>query len=136
MDSCIVEQNDNFTTIFSIYYNKKIKTSKINSLLMNFIYLSIISSTFIIVGYLPEIYITIKQIKNVDSTKYSSTLWLIGGILGTVYSGINNADTFIIVNYSVNTSLNLLTLILKIYYYCHHYKFNQSISVETKCIHT
>jgi hypothetical protein len=85
---------------------------------MNSVYLSIISSTFIIIGYLPEIYLTIFKIKNIDSTKYSSTLWLIGGVLGTVYSGINNADTFIIVNYSINTSLNLLTLFLKIYYYC------------------
>jgi hypothetical protein len=85
---------------------------------MNYPYLSIISSTFIIIGYLPEIYLTIFQIKNVDSTKYSSTLWLFGGVLGTVYSGINNADTFITANYSINTSLNLLTLILKIYYYC------------------
>jgi hypothetical protein len=57
---------------------------------MNFVYLSIISSSFIIIGYLPEIYFTIFQIKNVDSTKYSSTLWLLGGILGTVYSGLNN----------------------------------------------
>jgi hypothetical protein len=85
---------------------------------MNYVYLSIISSTFIIIGYLPEIYLTIFQIKNVDSTKYSSTLWLVGGVLGTVYSGLNGADTFIIVNYSVNTSLNILTLLLKIYYYC------------------
>uniref|UniRef100_A0A6C0EQS8 Uncharacterized protein n=1 Tax=viral metagenome TaxID=1070528 RepID=A0A6C0EQS8_9ZZZZ len=85
---------------------------------MNYVYLSIISSTFIIIGYLPEIYVTIFQIKNVDSTKYSSTMWLVGGVLGTVYSGLNGADTFITVNYSVNTSLNLLTLLLKIYYYC------------------
>ena len=85
---------------------------------MNSVYLSIISSTFIIIGYLPEIYLTIFQIKNVDSTKYSSTLWLFGGVLGTVYSGINNADRFITSNYSINTSLNLLTLVLKIYYYC------------------
>jgi hypothetical protein len=96
---------------------------------MNFIYLSIISSTLVIIGYLPEIYVTIFQIKNIDSTKYSSTIWLFGGILGSLYSGINNSDTFIIVNYSVNTSLNLLTLILKIYYY---YKFNSTISNETK----
>ena len=82
---------------------------------MNYVYLSIISSTFIIIGYLPEIYLTIFQIKNVDSTKYSSTLWLVGGVLGTVYSGINGADTFIIVNYSVNTSLNLLTLLLHLF---------------------
>ena len=85
---------------------------------MNYIYLSIISSTFIIVGYLPEIYVTIFQIKNVDSTKYSSTMWLVGGVLGTVYSGLNGADRLITINYSVNTSLNLLTLLLKIYYYC------------------
>jgi len=85
---------------------------------MNYVYLSIISSTFIIIGYLPEIYLTIFQIKNVDSTKYSSTLWLVGGVLGTVYSGLNSADTFITVNYSVNTSLNLLTLLFKLYYYC------------------
>jgi hypothetical protein len=84
---------------------------------MNYVYLSIISSTFIIIGYLPEIYVTIFQIKNVDSTKYSSTMWLVGGVLGTVYSGLNGADTFITVNYSVNTSLNLLTLLFKLYYY-------------------
>jgi hypothetical protein len=95
---------------------------------MNYVYLSIISSTFIIVGYLPEIYFTIFQVKNVDSTKYSSTLWLIGGILGTVYGGINNADRLIIINYSINTSLNLLTLILKLYYY----KLKISISQEIK----
>jgi len=45
-------------------------------------------------------------------------MWLVGGVLGTVYSGLNGADRFITVNYSVNTSLNLLTLLLKIYYYC------------------
>jgi len=100
---------------------------------MNYVYLSIISSSLIIIGYLPEIYFTVFQIKNVDSTKYSSTLWLIGGILGTVYSGINNVDTFIIVNCSVSTSLNLLTLVLKIYYY---YKIKNSISSEMKMIDT
>jgi len=96
---------------------------------MSYIYLSIISSVFIIVGYLPEIYFTMFQVKNVDSTKYSSSLWLIGGILGTVYSGVNNADTLIIVNYSINTSLNFLTLLLKIHYY---YKSRDSISEEIK----
>jgi hypothetical protein len=98
---------------------------------MNYVYLSIISSSFVIIGYLPEIYFTVFQIKNVDSTKYSSTLWLIGGILGTVYSGINNVDTFIIINCSINTSLNLLTLVLKIYYY---YKIKNLISSEIKII--
>jgi hypothetical protein len=98
---------------------------------MNYVYLSIISSSLIIIGYLPEIYFTVFQIKNVDSTKYSSILWLIGGILGTVYSGLNNADTFIMINCSINTILNILTLVLKIYYY---YKLKKTISVEMKII--
>ena len=99
---------------------------------MNYVYLSIISSTFIVIGYLPEIYLTIFQIKNVDSTKYSSTLWLVGGVLGTVYSGLNGSDTFITVNYSVNTSLNLLTLLLKIYYYCKITKSNICTNTSDK----
>lgn len=85
---------------------------------MKYEYLSIISSTFIIVGYLPEIYLSYFQIKNIDSTKYSSALWLLGGILGTIYSGINNTDTFIITSYSINTTLNLLTVCCKLYYHC------------------
>lgn len=96
---------------------------------MNSVYLSIVSSILIFIGYLPEIYFTLFQIKNVDSTKYSSIIWLLGGILGTVYSGINNADTFIIINYSVNTSLNLITVVFKTYYYC---KSIQYRSLETK----
>lgn len=98
---------------------------------MNTVYLSIISSAFIVIGYFPEIYLTIFQIKNVDSTRYSSILWLVGGTLGTVYSGINNVDTFIFINYSVNTSLNLVTLLLKLYYHC---KNNESIVAEKKTI--
>lgn len=86
---------------------------------MSHVYLSIISSTFIIIGYLPEIYLTFFQIKDVDSTKYSSTIWLLGGIFGTIYSGINNADTFIIANYSINTTLNLITVGCKLYYHFH-----------------
>ena len=98
---------------------------------MNTVYLSIISSAFIVIGYFPEIYLTIFQIKNIDSTKYSSILWLVGGTLGTVYSGINNVDTLITINYSINTSLNILTLLLKLYYHC---KNNESIFVEKKII--
>lgn len=97
---------------------------------MNYVHLSIISSTFIVIGYLPEIYLTIFQIKNVDSTKYSSTLWLVGGVLGTVYSGINGADVLITANYSVNTSLNLLTLLFKLYYYWKTTKSDISINTS------
>lgn len=94
---------------------KVIVTHKTKNNKMKYVYLSIISSGFVIVGYLPEIYITIYQIKNTDSIKYSSTCWLLAGILGIIYSSINN-DPFIAANYSINTFLNLSILILKFYY--------------------
>ena len=82
---------------------------------MKYVYLSIISSGFVIIGYLPEIYITFYQIKNVNSSRYASSMWLLAGIFGIVYSSLNNED-FITINYSINTFLNLSILILKFYY--------------------
>ena len=82
---------------------------------MKYVYLSIISSGFVIIGYLPEIYITFNQIKNVNSSRYASSMWLLAGIFGIVYSSLNNED-FITINYSINTFLNLSILILKFYY--------------------
>jgi hypothetical protein len=84
---------------------------------MKYVYLSIISSGFVIIGYLPEIYITFYQIKNVNSARYSSTIWLLAGIFGIIYSSLNDED-FITINYSINTLLNLSILILKFYYDC------------------
>lgn len=82
---------------------------------MKYVYLSIISSGFVIIGYLPEIYITFYQIKNVNSSKYASSMWLLAGIFGIIYSSLNNED-FITINYSINTFLNLSILSLKFYY--------------------
>jgi len=84
---------------------------------MKYVYLSIISSGFVIIGYLPEIYLSYFQIKNIDSTKYSSALWLLGGIFGIIYSSLNN-EPFITANYSINTVLNVTILLLKQYYKC------------------
>ena len=82
---------------------------------MKYVYLSIISSGLVIVGYLPESDITFYQIKNINSMRYSSSCWLLAGIFGIIYSSINN-DPFIAANYSINTFLNLSILILKFYY--------------------
>lgn len=82
---------------------------------MKYVYLSIISSGLVIVGYLPEIYITFYQIKNINSARYSSSCWLLAGVFGIIYSSINN-EPFITANYSINTFLNLSILILKFYY--------------------
>ena len=90
---------------------------------MKYVYLSIISSGFIIIGYLPEIYITFYQIKNMNSAQYSSTIWLLAGIFGIIYSSMNN-EPFITANYSINTFLNLSILLLKMYY--HYIPLNNS----------
>jgi len=94
---------------------------------MKYAYLSIISSGFVIIGYLPEIYITFYQKKNMNSAQYSSTIWLLAGIFGILYSSMNK-EPFIAANYSINTFLNLSILILKIYY---HYKdLNTSPAID------
>jgi len=77
---------------------------------MKYIYLSIIASSFIVVGYFPEIYLTILQ-KNPSG--YSFGLWLIAGFFSITYNVLNN-EYFSAINYSVNTFLTVIVLILKI----------------------
>lgn len=82
---------------------------------MKYVYLSIISSGFVIIGYLPEIYSTITEKKNFPTAQYSSTIWLLAGVFGIIYSSLNH-ETFITANYSINTLLNITILLLKQYY--------------------
>jgi hypothetical protein len=77
---------------------------------MKYIYLSIIASSFIVVGYFPEIYLTILQKHN---RGYSFGLWLIAGFFSITYNVLNN-EYFSAINYSVNTFLTVIVLILKI----------------------
>lgn len=92
---------------------------------MKYIYLSIISSGFIMIGYLPEIYSSVLQKENFPSSRYSSTIWLLGGIFGIIYSSLNN-DMFITANYSINTLLNLTILLVKQYYKCKNQSKNEN----------
>lgn len=77
---------------------------------MKYIYLSIIASSFIVVGYFPEIYLTILQKHN---RGYSFGLWLIAGFFSITYNVLNN-EYFSAINYSINTFLTVIVLILKI----------------------
>lgn len=92
---------------------------------MKYVYLSIISSGFVIIGYLPEIYSTITQKKNFPTAQYSSTIWLLAGVFGIVYSSLND-ETFITANYSINTLLNVTILLLKQYYKCKNESKNEN----------
>jgi len=78
---------------------------------MKYIYLSIIASSFVVVGYFPEIYLTILQ-KN--PAGYSFGLWLVAGFFSITYNLLNE-EYFSAINYSINTFLTVIVLIVKIY---------------------
>ena len=96
---------------------------------MKYVYLSIISSGFVIIGYLPEIYSTITQKNNFPTAQYSSTIWLLAGVFGIIYSSLND-ETFITANYSINTLLNVTILLLKQYYKCKN-EIKNEINIAT-----
>jgi hypothetical protein len=77
---------------------------------MKYVYLSIIASSFVVVGYFPEVYLTILQ-KNPSG--YSFGLWLIAGFFSIAYNVLNE-EYFSAINYSVNTFLTLIVLFVKI----------------------
>ena len=78
---------------------------------MKYVYLSIIASSFVVVGYFPEVYLTVLQ-KNPGG--YSFGLWLIAGLFSILYNVLNE-EYFSAINYSVNTFLTVLVLCVKIY---------------------
>ena len=78
---------------------------------MKYVYLSIIASSFVVVGYFPEVYLTILQ-KNPGG--YSFGLWLIAGLFSILYNVLNE-EYFGAINYSVNTFLTVIVLCVKIY---------------------
>lgn len=77
---------------------------------MKYVYLSIIASSFVVVGYFPEIYLTILQ-KNPSG--YSFGLWLIAGFFSITYNVLNE-EYFSAINYSINTFLTIIVLFVKI----------------------
>lgn len=79
---------------------------------MKYIYLSIIASSFVVTGYFPEIYLTILQ-KNPSG--YSFGIWLIAGGFSILYNVLNE-EYFSAINYSINTFLTIIVLLVKIHY--------------------
>jgi len=77
---------------------------------MKYVYLSIIASSFVVVGYFPEIYLTILQ-KNPSG--YSFGLWLVAGFFSITYNVLNE-EYFSAINYSINTFLTVIVLFVKI----------------------
>ena len=90
-------------------------------------YLSIISSVLIILGYLPEYYI---MIKTKEAKIESSIIWIIwtSGSLLTIIYGLLNDQYYLMTSQYTVFGMNLLTLILKIYYI--YYNIDNKIYIE------
>jgi len=91
---------------------------------MKYVYLSIVATSFVVVGYFPEIYLTILQ-KNPSG--YSFGFWLVAGFFSISYNVLNN-EYFGAINYSINTFLTVLVLLVKL-----HYGNNESQKVRESC---
>ena len=100
---------------------------------MQYGFLSIISSAFIFLGYFPEMYSTVRQIKNHPSIKYSWIFWICAGIFNITYSSLNR-EYFTMGNYSLTLLMNLIVLSLKAYYAQHYLEKVENLVTEQKHI--
>lgn len=92
---------------------------------MPYQYLSIISSIFVVLGYLPEIYIVIINKKSNITNIPIWIIWLLSSGLGIIYCGLNQ-------NYLINFFLCLVTFILNMFFL--YYNKKEEIVLEQKDI--
>lgn len=92
---------------------------------MQYIYLSIISSVLVIVGYIPEISSILKTKQATIDNLYIWFIWCCSSVFSIIFCALNAAylpmSTHIII-----LSMNTSTFILKLYYY------NKSTSITIK----
>jgi hypothetical protein len=98
---------------------------------MPYQYLSIISSIFVVLGYLPEIYIVIINKKSNITNIPIWIIWLLSSGLGIIYCGLNQ-NYLIMINYLINFFLCLVTFILNMFFL--YYNKKEQISIEQKDI--
>ena len=107
-------------TIFKIYKIILIIFS------MPYEYLSITSSVFVVLGYLPEIYFVIINKKSNITNIPIWIIWLLSSGLGIIYCGLIQ-NYLIMLNYLLNFFLCLLTFFLNMFF-LYYYK-NDEISM-------
>lgn len=83
---------------------------------MTYEYLSVTSSTLVIIGYIPEIYTIIKKKKSNVSNIPIWVIWLLSNGLGIIYCGLTD-NYLIMINYSINFFFCGLTSLLNIYFF-------------------
>jgi len=86
---------------------------------MAYEYISITSSVFVVIGYLPEIYFVFINKKSNITNIPIWIIWLLSSGLGIIYCGLNQ-NYLIMINYFLNFFLCLVTFSLNMFflYYC------------------
>ena len=86
---------------------------------MAYEYISITSSVFVVIGYLPEIYFVFVNKKSNITNIPIWIIWLLSSGLGIIYCGLNQ-NYLIMINYFLNFFLCLVTFSLNMFflYYC------------------
>lgn len=98
----------------------------------NYFFLSIITTSCIFIGYLPEIYVRYNNIPENPIQNYMWICWLCAGFSGICYTVLNN-EYYLMGNFVMHTSMNLLILTIK---QCRVKRIRpDNVLVEEKTIH-
>ena len=93
---------------------------------MQYIFLSIIASIFVIIGYIPEITSILKTKQSTMDNLYIWFIWSCGSIFSITFCILNeeyyNMSTHVII-----FTMNSTTFLLKLYYYKKNNYSNQNI---------
>jgi CDP-diglyceride synthetase len=93
---------------------------------MPFIYLSIIGSILVIIGYIPEIYYIIKHKKADIENIYIWLIWSCASIFSLSYCLLNN-QFYVMATYIIIFIMNTSTLLIKLYYFYNNNNNNNNI---------
>lgn len=84
--------------------------------MQQYIYLSIIASTFVVVGYIPEFINIIKTKQSTIENLYIWFIWSVGSIFSITFCLLNE-EYFAMSTHIIIFSMNSTTFLLKLYYY-------------------
>jgi hypothetical protein len=84
--------------------------------MQKYIYLSIIASIFVVVGYIPEFINILKTKQSTIENLYIWLIWSCGSIFSITFCAINE-EYFAMSTHVIIFSMNSSTFLLKLYYY-------------------
>jgi uncharacterized protein with PQ loop repeat len=84
--------------------------------MQQYIYLSLIASIFVVVGYIPEFINIIKTKQSTIENLYIWFIWSCGSIFSITFCALNE-EYFAMSTHVIIFSMNSSTFLLKLYYY-------------------